>query len=77
MEIRGAETAYNPNTELLSRLVCIMKHVNIKPYRTTCANASRNFGIPWNIVFTAVVVCGCASTSFHFIRPFHSLYKLS
>ena len=30
MEIRGVETAYNPDTELLSRLVCIMKHVNIK-----------------------------------------------
>jgi hypothetical protein len=28
-------------------------------------------------VFTAVVVCGCASTSVNFIRPFHSLYKSS
>jgi len=58
MEIRGAETAYNPDTELVSRLVCIMKHVNIRLYCTKCANASRNFRIPWNTVFTAVVVCG-------------------
>jgi hypothetical protein len=77
MEIRVAETACNPDTELLSRVVCIMKRVNISLYRTTCANASQNFRIPWNTVFTAVVVCGCASTSVHFIRPFHSLYKLS
>jgi len=46
MEMRRAETAYNPDTELLSSLVCIMKHVNIKLYRKTCANASRNFRIP-------------------------------
>jgi len=77
MEIRRAETACNPDRELVSSLVCIMKHLNIKLYLTTCANACRNFRIPWNTVFTAVVVCGCASTAVHFIRPFHSLYKLS
>ena len=77
MEMRRAGTAYNPDTELVSTLVCIMKHVNIELHRTTCANASRNFRIPLNTVLTAVVVCGCASTAVDFISPFHSLCKWS
>jgi hypothetical protein len=31
-EVRGAETICNPDTELLSRLACIMKHVNGELY---------------------------------------------